>query len=162
MQTRIVALVVLLVALVAGVVIVSATGEDDDSSAAAEATKPEVEVPDGPPPEELETTDITEGEGAEAQGGDTVTVEYVGVTYSDGTEFDSSWEVEEPFSFQLGAGEVIPGWDQGIVGMRAGGRRELVIPPDLAYGRQGFPPDIGPNETLVFVVDLLEVGATAG
>jgi peptidylprolyl isomerase len=158
MQTRIIALIVFLVALVVGIVIVSATGDEEEPAAEA-ATKPTVEVRGGPPPKELETTDITEGEGTEAQTGDMVTVQYVGVTYSDGQEFDSSWEAPEPFSFQLGAGGVIPGWDEGIVGMKVGGRRELVIPPDLAYGEQGYPPDIGPNETLVFVVDLVEVGS---
>jgi peptidylprolyl isomerase len=157
MNSRLIALVVLLAALVVGVIVISATGEDDEP--AAEATKPTVEVPDGPPPEELETSDVTEGGGAEAATGDTVTVEYVGVSYSSGEEFDSSWERPEPFSFQLGAGEVIPGWDQGIVGMKVGGRRQLVIPPDLAYGKQGSPPAIGPDETLVFVVDLVDVGA---
>ena len=155
MQPRLIALVGFLVALVVGVILVSASGDDDSST--PEATKPEVEVPDGPPPEELETTDVTEGEGAEAQAGDTVTVEYVGISYSTGDEFDSSWERPEPFSFQLGSGQVIPGWDQGIAGMRVGGRRELVIPPDLAYGKQGSPPTIGPDETLVFVIDLLGV-----
>jgi peptidylprolyl isomerase len=157
MQTRIIALIAFLVALVIGIVIVSASGDDDES--ATEATKPQVEVPDGPPPKELETTDVTEGEGTEARTGDTVTVEYVGVSYSDGKEFDSSWERPEPFSFQLGGGQVIPGWDQGIAGMKVGGRRELIIPPDLAYGEQGSPPAIGPNETLVFVVDLTDVQA---
>jgi peptidylprolyl isomerase len=157
MNSRLIAIVVLLAALVIGVIVISATGDDDEP--AAEATKPTVEVPDGPPPEELETTDVTEGDGTEAATGDTVTVEYVGVSYSSGEEFDSSWERPEPFSFQLGAGEVIPGWDQGIVGMKVGGRRELVIPPDLAYGKQGSPPAIGPDETLVFVVDLVDVGA---
>jgi peptidylprolyl isomerase len=161
MQSRLIVIGVFLVALVVGVIVISATG-DDEESPAAEATKPEVEVPDGPPPSELETTDITEGEGTEAQPGDTVEVEYVGVSYSDGQEFDSSWEREEPFSFQLGSGQVIPGWDEGLVGMKVGGRRELVIPPDLAYGKQGSPPAIGPNETLVFVVDLIDVQAAAG
>jgi peptidylprolyl isomerase len=101
--------------------------------------------------------DADEGDGAEARAGDTVEVEYVGVSYSNGKEFDSSWERPEPFTYQLGAGQVIPGWDQGIAGMKVGGRRELVIPPDLAYGEQGSPPAIKPNETLVFVVDLLDV-----
>ena len=137
------------------VVVILATGGDDETSAAP--TKPEVQVPTGPPPAKLETNDITVGDGAEAQPGDTVTVEYVGVTYDDGKEFDSSWERPEPFSFQLGSGQVIPGWDKGIVGMKVGGRRQLIIPPDLAYGKQGSPPDIGPNATLIFVVDLTDV-----
>ena len=90
-----------------------------------------------------------------------MTMEYVGVSYSNGEEFDSSWERHEPFAFQLGSGQVIPGWDQGIPGMKVGGRRELIIPPDLAYGESGSPPDIGPNETLIFIVDLKDVQAGA-
>ena len=84
-------------------------------------------------------------------------MQYVGVNYSNGEEFDSSWSTGQPFEFQLGSGGVIPGWDEGIPGMKVGGRRELIIPPDLAYGQQGRPPDIGPDETLVFVVDLVDV-----
>jgi peptidylprolyl isomerase len=86
-----------------------------------------------------------------------VTVHYVGVSKANGRQFDASWDRGEPFQFQLGAGQVIPGWDQGVAGMKVGGRRELVIPPRLAYGPAGSPPTIGPNETLVFVVDLLAV-----
>jgi peptidylprolyl isomerase len=161
MNSRIIVLVVLAVALVVGVVIASVGGDDADSGATAaeDLTKPEVEVPDGPPPEELEITDITEGDGAEAQAGDTVSMQYVGVNYSNGEEFDASWDRGEPFEFQLGSGQVIPGWDEGIVGMKVGGRRELIIPPDLAYGPAGQPPDIGRNETLIFVVDLIDVQA---
>ena len=152
----------LLVAAVIAVVIVLVTGGgDSDSTTAAELTKPEVEVPDGPPPEELEVTEITEGDGAEAETGDTVTVEYVGVSYSTGEEFDASWGPGDPLTVRLGSGDVIAGWDEGIPGMKVGGRRELVIPPDLAYGRQGQPPAIGPSETLVFVVDLLDVQAAS-
>ena len=148
----------LLAAALVAVIIVLATGGDDDGGTSAEtSSKPEIEVPDGPPPKELETEDLVEGDGAAAKPGDTVTVEYVGVSYSNGDEFDSSWERTEPFSFPIGAGQVIPGWDQGIPGMKVGGRRELIIPPDLAYGKQGAPPDIGPNETLIFVVDLKDV-----
>jgi peptidylprolyl isomerase len=143
-------------AIIAAIVVL-ATGGDDDDSTSATATKPEVEVPSGPPPEQLETEDITVGDGAEAQTGDTVTVQYVGVNYSNGEEFDTSWDDPQPFSFQLGSGSVIPGWDEGIPGMKVGGRRELIIPPELAYGRQGRPPDIPPNETLIFVVDLTDV-----
>jgi peptidylprolyl isomerase len=124
---------------------------------ATEKTKPKVTVPKGAPPQELETKDLEEGSGAEAKSGDVVTVQYVGVNYENGKEFDSSWSRSEPFPFPLGAGEVILGWDQGIVGMKVGGRRELIIPPELAYGEEGRPPAIPPNETLVFVVDLLEV-----
>jgi peptidylprolyl isomerase len=126
-------------------------------SGGGEKTKPTVTVPKGAPPKKLEIKEIEAGSGAEAKSGDKVTVQYVGVDYKDGKEFDSSWSRNEPFSFTLGAGEVIPGWDQGVEGMKVGGRRELIIPPELAYGEAGAPPAIGPNETLVFVIDLLEV-----
>jgi FKBP-type peptidyl-prolyl isomerase-like protein len=118
--------------------------------------KPPIAKPKGAPPAKLVKRDIVKGKGAVAKGGKTVTMQYVGIAYSTGDEFDASWG-REPFKFQLGAGMVIPGWDQGIPGMRVGGRRQLVIPPDLAYGAQGQPPSIGPNETLVFDVDLLKV-----
>ncbi len=120
-------------------------------------TKPKVEKPSGPPPRQLETVELVEGEGAEAKAGDEVTVQYVGVNYKTGKEFDASWDRGEPFTFTLGAGEVIAGWDQGVEGMKEGGRRELIIPPELGYGETGAPPAIPPNETLVFIVDLLEV-----
>jgi peptidylprolyl isomerase len=136
----------------------SSSGEETASAAEAEApgkkTKPKVEKPSGAPPQELVTNDLEEGSGPEAKSGDTVTVQYVGVNYKTGKEFDSSWSRNEPFSFTLGAGEVIQGWDQGIEGMKVGGRRELVIPPELGYGPAGAPPAIPPNETLIFVVDL--------
>lgn len=150
---------VLLAGAIVALVIVLATGGSDDDGGSAEATKPEVEVPDGAPPDELQIEDISEGEGDEAAAGDTVTVEYVGVSYSNGKEFDSSWERPDPFSFQLGSGQVIPGWDQGIEGMKVGGRRQLIIPPKLAYGKQGSPPAIGPDETLIFIVDLTDLQA---
>lgn len=134
------------------------TTESTAEAAGAEKTKPKVTVPKGAPPKQLETKELEEGSGAEAKSGDKVTVQYVGVNYKNGQEFDSSWSRNEPFSFTLGAGEVIPGWDQGVEGMKVGGRRELIIPPELAYGEAGAPPAIGPNETLVFVIDLLEVG----
>jgi peptidylprolyl isomerase len=124
----------------------------------ARATKPTVTVPDGPPPTQLRITDLTVGTGRVAERGSSVTVQYVGVAWSTHQEFDASWDRGHPFTFSLGSGQVIPGWDQGIEGMRVGGRRELVIPPDLAYGKHGYPPDIGPNETLIFVVDLIAVG----
>lgn len=119
--------------------------------------KPKVTVPDGAPPKELEETEIVEGDGAEAKNGDEITVQYVGVGYDSKEEFDSSWSRNEPFTFTFGDGKVIPGWDQGIVGMKVGGRRQLTIPASLAYGPTGSPPVIGPNETLIFVVDLLAV-----
>ena len=120
-------------------------------------TKPEVTVPTGKAPEQLVKTDLRPGNGPAAEPGQTVQVQYVGVSYLNGRQFDASWDTGEPFSFQLGAGQVIPGWDSGVAGMRVGGRRQLVIPPDQAYGAQGSPPTIGPNETLVFVIDLLAV-----
>lgn len=136
----------------------SSTTESSSSEAAGgEKTKPKVTVPKGASPKQLETKELEEGSGAEAKAGDKVNVQYVGVDYKNGKEFDSSWSRNEPFSFTLGAGEVIPGWDQGVEGMKVGGRRELIIPPELAYGEAGAPPAIGPNETLVFVIDLLEV-----
>jgi peptidylprolyl isomerase len=119
--------------------------------------EPKVTPPSGPAPSKLETKELIAGTGAEAKAGDTVTVNYVGVLYSGGKEFNASWETKEPFSFTLGKGQVIPGWDQGIPGMKVGGRRELIIPPALAYGAKGSPPKIPANSTLVFVVDLLSV-----
>lgn len=118
--------------------------------------KPKVTVPKGPPPKKLVVKEIKKGNGATAKAGDEITVQYVGVGYESGQEFDSSWSRNEPFPFTLGSNSVIPGWEQGIVGMKVGGRRELIIPPELAYGPAGSPPAIGPNETLIFVVDLLE------
>jgi peptidylprolyl isomerase len=127
------------------------------SSTADTATKPDVAPPNGPAPEKLVVKDLVEGTGATAEPGNLVTVQYVGVDYDSGKQFDASWDNGEPFSFLLGNGEVIDGWDEGIVGMKVGGRRELIIPPDQAYGKQGSG-SIGPNATLVFVVDLLSVG----
>ncbi len=122
------------------------------------ATKPKVTVPSGPPPKKLEIKDLKQGSGQAAKAGDALTVQYVGVNYANGKQFDASWDRGQPFQFQLGAGMVIPGWDKGLVGMKPGGRRELIIPPDLAYGPQGSPPDIPPNATLIFVIDLEQIG----
>jgi len=119
--------------------------------------KPEIDFPEGPPPSELEVTDMLAGDGDEAALGRTAVVHYVGVAYSSGEEFDASWNRGEPFSFPLGAGRVIAGWDQGVVGMKVGGRRRLVIPPDLGYGDRGAGSAIAPGETLIFVVDLIDV-----
>lgn len=119
--------------------------------------KPEIDFPDGPPPSDLQAVDLVEGSGAEAAPGDTAVVHYVGVAYSTGEEFDASWNRGEPFAFPLGAGKVIAGWDRGVVGMKVGGRRRLVIPPDLGYGERGAGAVIAPGETLIFVVDLLDV-----
>lgn len=131
----------------------------DTGSGGAEdiSTKPKVTVPSGPQPSQLEERELVEGTGAEAKTGDEVTVQYVGVGYKSGEEFDASWDRKEPFTFGLGEGRVIPGWEQGIVGMKVGGRRELIIPSNLAYGAGGYPPSIGPNEALIFVIDLLAV-----
>jgi peptidylprolyl isomerase len=115
--------------------------------------KPEIVTPTGDPPTELVTRDIVKGKGPKAKPGDKLTMQYVGNSWSTGEQFDASWDHGQAFPFQLGAQMVIPGWDQGMVGMREGGRRLLVIPPDLGYGPQGSVP-IAPNETLVFAVDL--------
>jgi peptidylprolyl isomerase len=119
--------------------------------------KPEVDPPDGPPPGDLQAVDLVEGDGRQAEAGQTVQVHYVGVAYSTGEEFDASYNRGEPLSFRLGVGQVISGWDQGVQGMKVGGRRRLVIPPHLAYGDRGAGGVIGPGETLIFVVDLVEV-----
>jgi peptidylprolyl isomerase len=170
----------LAVALAAGV---AACGGDDESSSTsgAEATptataaaqpanvdaiangigkdtgsKPEIVAPEGDPPSRLVVRDIVKGKGPKAKAGDQLTMNYVGVAWSNGQQFDASWDHGQTFPFQLGAQMVIPGWDQGMVGMRKGGRRLLIIPPDLGYGAQGAGP-IGPNETLVFAVDLEKI-----
>jgi peptidylprolyl isomerase len=119
--------------------------------------RPEIDFPDGEPSAELQITDIWEGEGAEAQPGDIVKVHYVGVAYSTGEEFDASWNRGDPLQFQLGAGKVIAGWDQGVRGMKVGGRRQLIIPPSLAYGDRGAGHVIAPGETLIFVCDLVSI-----
>ena len=122
------------------------------------ATKPDVQIPAGDAPKQLLTDDLVVGTGTEAVKGTTVDVHYVGVSWSTRKQFDASWDRGgQPFSFGRGAGQVIKGWDQGVAGMRVGGRRRLVIPPDLGYGARGAGGAIGPNETLVFVVDLLGV-----
>jgi peptidylprolyl isomerase len=160
--------------LVAGVLAVAGCGSDEDKSAAppaatetpaatasatatAEPKKPSVRVPKRKPPKKLIVKDLREGTGPAAKPGDTVTVQYVGVNYKGGKQFDASWDRGQPFSFSLGGGQVIKGWDLGVAGMKVGGRRMLIIPPDLGYGPNGSPPVIKPNETLVFVVDLLAV-----
>jgi peptidylprolyl isomerase len=136
----------------------SAPAATTPTTPAEMATKPKVTVPSGPPPKKLEIKDLKRGSGQAAKTGDALTVQYVGVNYANGKQFDASWDRGQPFQFQLGAGMVIPGWDEGLVGMKPGGRRELIIPPDLAYGAQGSPPDIPPNATLIFVIDLEQIG----
>jgi peptidylprolyl isomerase len=121
------------------------------------STKPVIPKPTGTPPRRLVKEDIVKGKGPAATPGDTVIVHYVGMNFSNGQEFDASWDSGSPFPVQLGAGGVIAGWEQGLVGIRAGGRRELIIPPELGYGTEGYPPDIPPNETLVFVIDAVSV-----
>jgi peptidylprolyl isomerase len=135
----------------------SAAPESNEAqTGGAKKTKPKVTVPSGPPPKKLEIKELEKGTGATAKAGDEVTVQYVGVGYDSEEEFDSSWG-GAPFPFPLGAGAVIKGWDQGVAGMKVGGRRELIIPPNLAYGAAPPSPAIAPNETLIFVVDLLAV-----
>ncbi|KAB1921857.1 MULTISPECIES: FKBP-type peptidyl-prolyl cis-trans isomerase [Micromonospora] len=126
-------------------------------AAGAQSGKPEVGPIEGAPPADLVIEDITVGDGPQAEPGQLVSVHYVGVSHSTGGEFDSSWNRGEAFDFPLGGGQVIAGWDQGVVGMRVGGRRRLIIPPHLGYGDRGAGGVIKPGETLVFVVDLLGV-----
>jgi peptidylprolyl isomerase len=121
------------------------------------ASKPDVAIPAGAPPSELAVEDLVVGTGAEATAGRTVDVHYVGVGWSTKAQFDASWDRGGPFSFPLGAGRVIKGWDQGVAGMKVGGRRRLTIPPRLGYGDRGAGGAIKPGETLVFVVDLVAV-----
>jgi FKBP-type peptidyl-prolyl cis-trans isomerase len=120
--------------------------------------KPTVHVPKGKPPKKLVVKDLIKGTGPAAKPGDPITVNYIGVNYKGGKPFDNSYDRGQPFPFQLGGGQVISGWDNGLVGMKVGGRRMLIIPPSQGYGAQGQPPVIKPNETLVFVVDLLSIG----
>jgi peptidylprolyl isomerase len=136
----------------------TSTSTEEESTAEqpeSAVTKPKVTVPSGPPPKQLESKDLKVGDGPAAKAGNEVTVQYVGVGYKSKEQFDASWDRGEPFTFVLGSNSVIPGWEQGVVGMKVGGRRELTIPPELAYGPAGAPPAIGPNETLIFVIDLV-------
>ena len=138
------------------------TSEEPSPSAQREAlkdtsTKPVIPKPSGSPPRKLVKQDIVKGKGPGAKAGDTVTVNYVGMNFSNGVEFDSSWDSGAAFPVQLGAGTVIEGWDKGLVGMRKGGRRMLTVPPELAYGPEGYPPTIAPNETLIFAIDLVAI-----
>jgi peptidylprolyl isomerase len=176
MLPRLMRLLVLLAAVAA--LGLAACGDDDDSANSGSAdtsqqessadtetetapdltdtsVKPVIDKPSGVPPRKLVKEDIVKGKGPGAKPGDTVVVHYVGVNFSTGEEFDASWDAGQPFPVQLGAGQVIEGWEKGLVGLKKGGRRQLTIPPEQAYGAEGFPPDIAPNETLVFVVDLV-------
>ncbi len=119
--------------------------------------KPKVPKPTGEPPKELQGSDVVVGKGDAVKSGDKVSVQYVGVLFSNGKEFDSSWSRKQPFEFTVGQGQVIQGWDDGLIGMKPGGRRVLVIPSDLAYGEAGSPPTIPANAPLVFVVDLEKI-----
>lgn len=123
----------------------------------ASQVKPEVTVDGGEPPPDLQIDDLEDGSGDEATDGSDVDVHYVGVSWSTGRQFDASWDRGSAFSFRLGGGQVISGWDKGVLGMKVGGRRRLTIPPELGYGSRGAGGVIAPNETLVFVVDLLGV-----
>ncbi len=124
----------------------------------ADREKPTVEVPsDQAPSYQLELEDIITGDGEEARSGQMVEVHYVGVSWSTGRQFDASWDRGDTFQFGLGRGQVISGWDQGVAGMRVGGRRRITIPPMLGYGKRGAGGVIGPDETLVFIVDLIGV-----
>lgn len=137
-----------------------AAKEETEARKAAEEKAgelPELDVPSGPPPKKLVVKDVKQGSGATAKSGDEVTVHYIGVLYDGGELFDSNWKGDEPFSFKLGNSEVIKGWDQGVPGMKVGGKRELIIPPDLGYGSEGIFPSIPPNATLFFLVELLKV-----
>ena len=120
-------------------------------------SKPEIDFPEGQPPTDLVVEDVTQGDGPEAKAGDTISAHYVGVAHSTGEEFDASWNRGAPLDFRLGVGQVIKGWDDGIVGMKVGGRRRLTIPSHLAYGDRGAGAVIKPGETLIFVVDLVDV-----
>ncbi len=120
-------------------------------------SQPTITVPPGSPPTQLESKDLIVGTGPAAKSGDSVTVQYVGVAYSTGKVFDASWTRSQPFQFTLGTGQVIPGWDKGVVGMQVGGRRELILPPSYGYGNVSPGPGIAKNDTLIFIVDLLKI-----
>jgi peptidylprolyl isomerase len=160
MDRRIVTLIsfaALLVVLVGGYLVLDGSGDSGSSGDLTNTeVKPVIEAPSDPEPTELVINDIVEGEGPAVKDGDQVSAQYVGALY-DGTEFDASWDRGQPFDVTVGGGTVIAGWDQGLVGMKAGGRRELIIPPDLGYGAQGQPPTIPGDATLIFVVDLLSI-----
>ena len=165
-------IVVMGIALVAA--LVAGCTEEPEAPGSEEAAGDELESPDlgakpelmsvlpddrGEPPTSLQTEDLVDGEGETAQRGAHLTVHFVGASWSSGQEFDATWDRGQPYSFTLGAGDVIPAWDEGLVGMREGGRRALIVPPEFAYGDRGSAAGIAPGETIVFIVDLLEVDA---
>jgi peptidylprolyl isomerase len=165
MDRRVIGLLVaggILIVVVAVILIGRGGGSSGDSNTAkADITVPNgptVKLPTGPAPTQLVVKNLKTGTGPAAKPGDQVSVQYVGVLYDNGSKFDSSYDHGQPFSFKLGGGQVIQGWDQGVAGMKAGGSRELIIPPSLAYGPQGQPPTIPPNATLAFVIDLVSIG----
>ncbi len=164
-------LIALLVAATLASVLVACT-DDGASSGAGGVAGEEAEPPDlaakpdlasvlpddrGDPPTSLQVEDRVEGEGEQAEAGARLTVNFVGASWSSGQRFDSTWDRDQPFAFTLGEGEVIPAWEEGLVGMRVGGRRVLIAPPDLAYGDRGSAAGIPPGETIVFIIDLLEI-----
>ena len=165
MDRRVIGLLVaggILVVAVA-VILIGRSGGSSSSSDTAKAditvpNGPTVKLPTGPAPTQIVVKDLKTGTGAAAKSGDQVSVQYIGVLYDNGSKFDSSYDHGQPFPFKLGGGQVIPGWDQGVAGMKVGGLRELIIPPNLAYGAQGQPPTIPPNATLVFVIGLVKIG----
>ena len=165
MDRRVIGLLVAggILVVVVAVILIGRSGGSSSSSDTSKAditvpNGPAVKLPTGPAPTHMVVKDLKTGTGAAAKSGDQVSVQYIGVLYDNGSKFDSSYDHGQPFSFKLGGGQVIPGWDQGVAGMKVGGRRELIIPPSLAYGAQGQPPTIPPNATLVFVIDLVKIG----
>lgn len=165
MDRRVIGLLVAggILVVVVAVILIGRGGGSSSSSSTSKAditvpNGPTIQLPTGPAPTHLVVKDLKTGTGAAAKSGDKVSVQYIGVLYDNGTKFDASYDRGQPFSFTLGGGQVIQGWDQGVAGMKVGGRRELIIPPGLAYGAQGQPPTIPPNATLVFVIDLVSIG----
>jgi peptidylprolyl isomerase len=150
-----------ILAVVVIVILVGRSGDSGSDNASKTPIKvpngPEVQIPSGPAPTSLVKKDLKVGTGAEAKSGDKVSVQYIGVLYDNGTKFDASYDRGQPFSFQLGGGQVIPGWDQGVAGMKVGGTRTLVVPSELGYGARGAGGVIPPNATLLFDVELLGV-----
>lgn len=160
MESRVKVLIGALALLGALIAVVLVTRGGDDEGESGEAVfgeKPVIEAPGGDPPTELEVEDVIEGEGPGAKEGDSLSVEYVGVLFDNGAEFDSNFGTGMPFDVVLGAGGVIEGWDEGLVGAQEGDRRQLTIPADLAYGPQGQPPTIPPDSALIFQIDIVSL-----